>query len=418
MRILIKNIELNKTLQDILITGNTISKIGKDIVCDAEKIIDGTGKAAVPGMVNGHTHAAMTLMRGFADDMHLMPWLSEKIWPLEQKLTEEDVYWGAKLACLEMIKTGTTLFVDMYHFFGGTARAVDEMGLRGMLCFAGFDFNNPELTVQYKKNVEKYFKSMSNYSSRIKFAMGPHAIYTVSTDMLKWIRDFASINHLRIHTHLSETIGEVNDSIKAFGKRPVQYLDAIGFLGSDVSFAHCLYIDDDEIKLLANKGCQVVHNPASNLKLASGNRFRHTDLKKAGITVCLGTDGPCSGNNLDMYEAMKLAALTGKVAWQDPTVWNSQETFATATEVAEVLTGFKTGKIEEGYLADICLVNLNLPEMTPNFNLISNLVYSASGNVVDTVICDGKVLMENRHVPGEEEIIRKANAVAHHLVSR
>jgi 5-methylthioadenosine/S-adenosylhomocysteine deaminase len=418
MSILIKNIELNKIRQDILIEGNTITKIGVEINHIADKIIDGSSKAAVPGMTNGHTHAAMTLMRGYADDMQLMPWLEEKIWPLENKLTEEDVYWGTKLACLEMIKTGTTLMVDMYHHFNGTARAVEEMGIRGMLTFAGFDFDQPELTEKYKKNIINYFDSMSGFSSRIKFAMGPHAIYTVSTGLMKWIRDFATSNGLHIQTHLSETVGEVENSIKKFGKRPIQYLNSIGFLGPDVSFAHCLYPNDEEIKILADNGCQVVHNPASNLKLASGNRFRYTDFKNAGVTICLGTDGTSSGNNLDMYETMKLAALTGKASWNDPILWTAEETFAVATKGAEKLTGYKTGKIKEGYLADICLVNLNLPEMTPNFNLISNLVYSANGSCIDTVICDGKLLMENRHVPGEEEIIKKAGEVAMDLVRR
>jgi 5-methylthioadenosine/S-adenosylhomocysteine deaminase len=418
MSILIKNVELNKIRQDILIEGNIITKIGVEINYNPDKIIDGSSKAAVPGMTNGHTHAAMTLMRGYADDMHLMPWLEKKIWPLENKLTEEDVYWGAKLACLEMIKTGTTLMVDMYHHFNGTARAVEEMGIRGMLTFAGFDFDQPELSEKYKKNILKYFSSMPGYSDRIKFAMGPHAIYTVSTGLMKWIRDFATDNGLRIQTHLSETMVEVENSIQKFGKRPIHYLNSIGFLGPDVSFAHCLYPDDEEIKILADNGCQVIHNPASNLKLASGNRFRYNDFKNAGVTVFLGTDGTSSGNNLDMYETMKLAALTGKAAWNDPTHWNAEETFAVATEGGEKLTGFKTGFIREGYLADICLVNLNLPEMTPNFNLISNLVYSANGSCIDTVICDGKILMENRYVHGENEIMKKANEVAHDLVKR
>jgi 5-methylthioadenosine/S-adenosylhomocysteine deaminase len=418
MSILIKNVELNKIRQDILIEGNIITKIGVEINYNPDKIIDGSSKAAVPGMTNGHTHAAMTLMRGYADDMQLMPWLEKKIWPLEQKLTEEDVYWGAKLACLEMIKTGTTLMVDMYHHFNGTARAVEEMGIRGMLTFAGFDFDQPELSEKYKKNILKYFSSMTGFSDRIKFAMGPHAIYTVSTGLMKWIRDFATDNGLRIQTHLSETMVEVENSIQKFGKRPIHYLDSIGFLGPDVSFAHCLYPNDEEIKILAANGCQVIHNPASNLKLASGNRFRYNDFKNAGITVCLGTDGTSSGNNLDMYETMKLAALTGKAAWNDPTHWNAEETFTVATEGAEKLTGYKMGFIREGYLADICLVNLNLPEMTPNFNLISNLVYSANGGCIDTVICDGKILMENRYVPGEDEIMKKANEIAHDLVKR
>jgi 5-methylthioadenosine/S-adenosylhomocysteine deaminase len=418
MRILIKNGELNHQKKDLLIEGNTIKNIAPCIDAKADKIIDATRKAIVPGMFNGHTHAAMTLMRGYADDMPLMPWLTQKIWPLEQKLTEEDVYWGTKLACLEMIKTGTTTMIDMYHYFTGTARAVEEMGLRAMLTFAGFDFNNPDKASIYKKEVQDYHKTMSGYSDRLSFAMAPHAIYSVSKVLLKWIKDYATDNGLRIHTHISETKGEVENSIKNFGLRPVLYLQSIGFLGADVSFAHALYLDNDEIQALGDYGCQVVHNPASNLKLASGNHFLHAELKKAGVPIALGTDGTSSGNNLDMYETMKLASLMGKVAYGDPTVWNAHDTFVAATESAEKLTGFKTGKVEEGYLADLCLIDLNLPELTPNFNLISNLVYSANGNCVDTLICDGKVLMENRRVPGEDEIMQKAAEVAYSLAIR
>lgn len=418
MSILIKNILLDKKIQDIYIDGNLIKKIGPGLEIPAEKYIDGSQKAAVPGMVNGHTHAAMTLMRGYADDMPLMPWLQQKIWPLEANLTEEDVYWGAKLACLEMIKTGTTLMVDMYHHFPATAKAVNEMGIRGMLTFAGFDFNQPEKAAVYKKTVQHYLESMHQYSNRLKFAMGPHAIYTVSTNLLQWIRDFANHNGLKIQSHLSETSGEVEESLRNFGKTPASYLQSIGFLNEDVSFAHCIYLSDEDIKILANHGCQVVHNPASNMKLASGNRFRFSDFKKAGIPVSIGTDGTSSGNNLDMYEAMKLAALNGKVAWNDPTLWTAEDTFNCATQVAETLTGFKTGKIEVGYLADLSLVRLDVPEMVPNFNLISNLVYSANGNVVDTLICDGKILMENREVPGEKEILVQAARSAEKLVAK
>jgi 5-methylthioadenosine/S-adenosylhomocysteine deaminase len=418
MRILIKNCELNHSTSDILIEGNTIKQIAPNIECDAERVIDATRKAVVPGMFNGHTHAAMTLMRGYADDMPLMPWLTQKIWPLEQKLTEDDVYWGTKLACLEMIKTGTTTMIDMYHFFGATARAVEEMGLRAMLTYAGFDFEIQEKASIYKKEIQAYHKTMSSYSNRIEFGMGPHAIYSVSKNLMNWIRDYATDNGLRIHTHISETRGEVSDSIQKHGMRPVHYLQSIGFLGSDVSFAHGLYLDEEEIKILADYGCQIVHNPASNLKLASGNHFLFQELKAAGVPVALGTDGTSSGNNLDMYETMKLASLTGKVAYDDPTVWNAHDTFVAATESAEIITGFKTGKIKEGYLADLCLVNLNLPELTPNFNLISNLVYSANGSCIDTVICDGKILMENRNVPGEDEIMLKAANIAYNLASR
>lgn len=418
MSLLIKNVELNSVRQDILITGNTILKIGKNITAPADRVIDGSRRAAIPGLINGHTHAAMTLMRGYADDMPLMPWLEQMIWPLEAKITEDDVYWGTKLACLEMIKSGTTTFIDMYHHFPAICRAADDMGIRGMLTHAGFDFSDHEKASEYKKRVKGYLESMRNYSGRIKMAMGPHAIYTVSSGLLKWIHDFARENDLRIQTHLSETKSEVEQAVKQFGMRPVNYLESIGFLSENLSLAHCVYLNDDELKILADHGCQIVHNPASNMKLASGQRFRFGSMKALGIPVCLGTDGTSSSNNLDMLEAMKLASLLGKVEWDDPTLWNAEETFASATSIAETLTGFKTGKIQEGYLADICLVNLDLPEMTPNFNLISNLVYSANGSCIDTVICDGNVLMENRHVPGEEEILRKAGEVAYDLVKR
>lgn len=418
MSILIKQVLLNNQLKDILIEGNTIKNIESNIDVVADKVIEGKGKAAVSGMTNGHTHSAMTLMRGFADDMPLKPWLEEKIWPLEKNITEEDVYWGTKLACLEMIKTGTTLFFDMYHHFPGAIRAVEEMGLRAVLTQAGFDFDQKQLAQNYKKRINEFIKTIDDFSDRIKFGMGPHSIYTVSTNLLKWIKGFADDNGLKIQTHLSETVEEVENSIKNFGYTPVQYLNSIGFLDSNVSLAHCIHLNDTDIKILAEKGCQVVHNPASNMKLASGNRFRYADLKKAGIPISLGTDGTCSGNNLDMFETMKLAALMGKVTWQDATLWKAGDTFKMATDVAEILTGFKTGKIEVGYLADISLVSLNLPEMTPNINLISNLVYSANGNVVDTLICDGKILMENRIVPGEEDIIKKAGNIAFELIGR
>lgn len=418
MNILIKNTWLNNQLQDIYIEGNTIHTIGRNLELSAEFIIDGTNKAAIPGFVNGHTHAAMTLMRGFADDMPLMPWLEQKIWPLETKITEEDVYWGAKLACLEMIKSGTTLMYDMYHHFPGTCKAVDEMGIRGVLTHACMDFELDLKAKAFKKEVLQHYDDMHLYSNRIQFAMGPHAIYTVSPKLLKWVADFSSANNIRVQTHLSETRGEVDEALKQHGKTPAAYLDDLGFLNERVSLAHGIYLNDDDLKRIADKGSQIVHNPASNMKLASGAKFRFADMKRLGIPVSIGTDGTSSGNNLDMLEAMKLASLLGKVAWDDPTIWNAQETFACATEVAETLTGFKTGKLEVGYLADLNLVDLSLPEMTPNFNLISNLVYSANGNCIDTVICDGKILMQNRHVPGEEEIIAKAGQVAYNLATR
>ncbi len=417
MSILIKNVVFDNQITDIYIEEKTILKIGENLNFNADKTIDGKNKAVIPGMLNGHGHAAMSLMRGYADDMPLMPWLEQKIWPLENKLTEEDVYWGTKLACLEMIKNGITTFVDMYHHFPGVVRATDEMGLRGCLSIAALDFNNPELADKFKQNAIECYNSMSQYSDRVKFIFGPHAIYTVSESTWRWILDYANQNNIHIHTHLSETISEVEQSKKLFGCSPVKYLDNLGVLGENVSLAHCVHLSDDDLDIISERGCILVHNPVSNLKLASGNGFRYKDMKERGIPVVIGTDGPSSGNNLDILEAMKVASLNGKSYYNDPTIWNTEETFECVCKYNERMTGWKTGKIEEGYLADLSLVNLLLPEMTPNFNLISNLVYSANGSCIDTVICDGKILMENRKVPGEEEILAKSGEIAVNLIN-
>ena len=409
---------MNGEITDVLIEENTISRIEKYIATEVDKTIDGTRKALIPGLFNGHNHAAMTLLRGYGDDMPLMPWLEDIIWPIEKYLTEEDVYWGAKLACLEMIKSGTTAFVDMYHYFHGTARAVNEMGMRGMITQAGFDFFKPEMAVKYKKQVEQQFSEMYQYSDRIKYAIGAHAIYTVSGETFQWLSDFSKANNVPLHTHLSETIGEREDAIKSFGSTPVKYLNKLGVLNDKVSLAHCIYLDDEDIRILADNGVPVIHNPASNMKLASGNKFRYDAFKKAGVTVSIGTDGPCSSNNLDMFVAMKLASFNGKAAFGDPVIWTAEETFEAATEPVEKITGFKAGKVEEGYLADLVLIDLNRADMIPNHNLISNLVYSANGSAVDTVICDGKILMENGKVDGEDEILENAERIAFDLVQR
>ena len=418
MSILIKNVRLNGGATDIFIRGNSIERIEKNIQIQADTVIDGTGKAAIPSFVNGHTHNAMTLFRGFAEDMRLEEWLSKKIWPHEAKLTEEDVYWGAMLGCLEMIKSGTTLFNDMYWHFHGTAGAVEKMGIRGVLSAVMFDNFNPEAAETVKKDIVRLYEESKQYSDRITFALGPHAIYTVSADSLKWARAFADDHQLPFHIHLSETEVEVNNSIKQFGARPVEYLDQIGVLGENVIIAHGLWLSDNDIELLAKHKVKVVHNPNSNLKLASGYQFRYQELRDAGVCVGLGTDGCSSSNNLDMLEAMKVASLLQKAWRYDPTALPVDEAMKMGTENGGRIFGLKLGRIEEGYLADINLVDLSDPALVPLHNLNANLVYSAGGNCIDTVICDGKVVMENRHVDGEEEIIKNAQETAMTWIKR
>lgn len=418
MSLLIKGAVLNGTVTDLYIENKYIRQIGTDLSVMADRVIDGRRKAIIPGFVNAHTHAAMTLFRGFGDDMPLMPWLEQKIWPNEAKMTREDVYWGAKLACLEMIKSGTTTFFDMYHKFRGTADAVEEMGVRGVLAGVCFDFFQPDQAEKCKKNNLKLFSEMNEYSQRIQYALGPHAIYTVSGELLQWANEFSTEHNVPIHLHLAETEGEVANSVKQFGLTPVRYLYKLGILSPRLILAHGIYVDDDEIRMLADYGVKVVHNPASNMKLASGMHFKFKEMREAGITVGLGTDGCSSSNNLDMIEAMKLASLLGKSWRKDPEALKADEMFQMATVQGASIVNLKAGRIEEGYLADLSLVDLNLPAFTPNFNFVSNLVYAANGSCIDTVICDGKILMQDKKVPGEEEIMEQVARTAYHLMAR
>ena len=418
MGILLKSAELNGQTTDVYIEGNKIARIGREITCNASIIIDCHRKAVISGLVNTHTHAAMTLFRGFGDDMPLMSWLEEKIWPNEAKLTYEDVYWGAKLACVEMLRSGTTTFFDMYYQPDATAQAVEEMGMRAVLAEAIFDHFNPKLAVQSMKNTVKRFNQKSSYNERIRFALGPHAIYTVSGELLRWASDFSKDNDTLIHFHLAETEGEVAQCVKQFGTTPIRYLHQLGVLSPRLIAAHVLYVDDEEIKMLADAGVHVVHNPASNMKLGSGSQFKFKEMRDAGIKVAIGTDGCSSSNNLDMIEAMKLASLLNKSWRKDPEVFTCNEAFFAATQAGADILGIKTGRIAEGCLADLCLIDLNIPAFTPNFNFLSNLVFAANGSCVDTVICDGRIVMQDKKVPREEEIMENAARVAFDLIKR
>lgn len=417
--ILIKNAFDGQKRIDLLIEGNRIARIAEHIDApEGATIINATDKAIIPGLINTHTHAAMTLMRGYGDDLPLMTWLQDYIWPLEDKMTEEDVYIGAKLAMLEMIKTGTTTYLDMYMHPLMGAKAAEEMGLRAMISYTLFDQGNPERAQLDRERSEMYLERFkTEFSDRIMFNLGPHAIYTVSGEQLQFCHEFCKKHNLKIHLHLSETEGEVEECIKQHGMRPVKYLEKLGILSEDLILAHVIWVDDEELDLLAKYNVSVVHNPASNMKLASGYAFRYEEMKNRGIRVGLGTDGCSSSNNLDMFTAMRLASFLGKVWRFDSTAVKADDIFASSTSIGADILGIDAGIIAEGKLADLCLVDLNRPEMVPVHNLTSNLVYSASGAFVDTVICDGRILMQNGYVEGEEEIIRSARLVAERLIA-
>jgi len=422
--ILIADVMVNGKSSDIFVNDDgTIGAVGEGIrrehKGEADLIIDGDGAIALPGLVNTHSHAAMSLLRGYADDMILQDWLSQKIWPLEAHLTPADVYRGTKLACLEMIRSGTVAFNDMYFMMEEAARAVDESGIRATLCYGFIDLFSPEkreAECRATENLVRHIRSLNN--PRIKAAVGPHAIYTVSPEGLRWCAGFAAQEKIGIHIHLSETEKEVNDCIAQHGKRPAAYLDECGILTPHTVAAHCCWLDEAECSLLARRGVSVSHNPSSNMKLATNRAMPYHWLKAAGVNVCLGTDGCASNNNLDMFGEAKTAALLQKFSWNNPTLLPAHEALAMATANGAKGLGLASGTLVAGAPADIVLVTARTACNTPLHNATSNLVYSCNGGTVETTICDGRVLMLDREVPGEEQILSEAATAAQELVRR
>ncbi len=415
MSLLIKNVILKKKKVDIFIQDGKIKKIWPKINKKVKQTIDGKGeKAALAGLINGHTHAAMNLFRGIGNDLPLKKWLERIIWPAEKKLTPEDVYWGTKFACLEMIKTGTTCFNDMYWFQEASIEAIKEMGLRSVIGLTLLDF----FPWGKKENVTKIWERFKTHNiPTIIFSIAPHSIYTVSQENLIWAKNFAKKNNLIIHTHLSETEKEVKDCLKTYKVRPVEFLDRIGFLNKNCVLAHSVWLSNKEIKILAKRKCSVVYNPESDMKLASGF-FPYRRLNRAGVNICLGTDGAASNNNLDLIEEMKSGSLLQKIGDMDSTVATGSEMFKTATKNGGQALKMKIGEIKEGYLADIILIDMNQVCLTPGHDLISDLVYSCSGNCVSDLICHGKILMRDKKVEQEKQIISQVKKIAKKLLNK
>ncbi|MFA5662109.1 MAG: amidohydrolase [Bacteroidales bacterium] len=417
--ILISNVLLFKERKDVLIEGNKIKSVepaGTFPKQGFDRIIDGSRKAIIPGFVNAHAHSAMTLFRGVGEDVPLDQWLKERIWPYEAKLDEEMIYWGAKLACVEMIRTGTTTFNDMYWHLNGTKRAAEEMGMRSVQSFTWLDNFDNDVIEQNKKMMQEAHKASANWSPLTTFAISPHAIYTVAEKSFRFINSYAKDNDILVHTHLAETRSEMDQAERDFGMSPTEYLNKLGLLSPSLIAAHSLWLSSDDIRLLGDNGVNTVHNPNSNLKLASGYKFKYNELRDAGANVCLGTDGCASSNNLDMIDSMKAAALLQKVWRNDPGAIPLKELMDVAAFNGAKALRINAGKIAPGYLADIALVDMAKPSFVPNHYFLANLVYAANGECIDTVICDGKIIMENQQIPGQEEIYRKVQEVADRVV--
>jgi len=414
MSILLKNVIVEGEKKDIFIEGKTIKKIGENLNLKAEEEIDAKGeKAILPGFVNCHTHAAMSLLRGYGDDLVLKEWLENKIWPMEAKLTEDDIYWGTKLACLEMIKTGTLAFNDMYFFPEAAIRAIEEMGLRALVGLVVFDLSE----AGQPENIEKaYYHLQSKKSDLINLSISPHAIYTVSKEDLIWSKNFAKKENLLLHIHLSETEKEVDDCLKENNLRPAEFLNQIDFLGENVILAHSVWLSDEEIDIIAESKSSPVYNPCSNLKLVSGEIFPYKAFKDRDVNICLGTDGAASNNSLDMIREAKFASLLQKHKEKDPTFLPAKEILSIATKNGYRALRIDSGEIKEGRLADLILIDLNKTYFTPGLNFSSDLVYAASGDCVSDAICNGRILMRDKKVEGEGEIMKNSKKIVEGLV--
>ncbi len=405
MSILLKNITLNKQITDILITEKYFKKISPNQTATPEtKIIDCTNLAILPAFYNNHSHAPMSIFRGISDDKDLFDWLNNDIWPREAKLTPEMIYTSTKFACLEMIKTGTVFFSDMYFGMEPLMKAVDEMGIRAALSFGACDLHNPE-KCQIEKNKINEFLNMKNPSPElISKVISIHAVYSVSPELIKFNVDAAKEHDLRIHIHACETKKEVDDCLKEHGCTPIEYLNKHNCLSDKTILAHSVWLSDNDISILADKGVWLCTNPSSNFKLASG-MFMLQKLLNKGCRITLGTDSMASNNDLNMLSEMKICALSAKIQANDPTAGNASDIFKIACTNGARAFGLNAGEIAEGKLADCILVDLNNHFLCPSYNLISNMVYSADSSCINTVICNGKILMQNHHISGEEKII-------------
>lgn len=403
MSLLLKNVSHQNKITDILIDNGRFSKISpQQQPLDAE-IIDCRNKAILPAFYNLHSHAGMSIFRGLSDDKELFSWLNQDIWPREAKLTPDMIHLATKFSILEMIKTGTVFFLDMYFEQQEILKAAQEMGVRTISALTGLDLFDPNKTKTEIEKIEKYI-SCPDHDERCAKGLMIHAVYSVSEELIRYIVKRSQEEGYYLTLHASETAKEVEDCLKTHGCTPIEYLDQLGALGPKTIVAHAVHLSDEDIALLARKKVPLCTNPVSNYKLASG-LFMLQKLQKSGCILTLGTDSMASNNNLSMLEEMKLCALSAKIQSGDATAGNAEDIFNMATINGAQTVGLDAGIIAEGKLADCILVDLNNHFLIPNYNLISNMVYSADSSCIDTVICNGRILMQNHHVNGEEEII-------------
>jgi 5-methylthioadenosine/S-adenosylhomocysteine deaminase len=393
----------------------------EDIARDSDEHLDATDALVMPGLVNAHTHVAMTLFRGGADDKPLDAWLQEDIWPVEAELQAGDVRAGTALGVAEMIRSGTTAFADMYFFMPEVADVVAEAGVRARLghgCItAGKD--DDAAHEEFETGLSFAREHDGRADGRVRTMFTPHSLTTVDEAFYREYIPAAREAGIPVHIHANETESEVDPIVEERGKRPLAYADDLGVLGADTYLAHCVHLDEREIALLAATDTGVAHCPAANMKLASGMAAVQA-LREAGVTVALGTDGPASNNDLDMFGEMADAALLGKLAADDASAVPAPAVVEMATKAGADLLGFDSGRIESGANADLAVVDLDQPHLSPRHDLVSHLVYAARGSDVRHTVCDGQVLLRDRELLtlDLEAVIETANDHAGALFAR
>lgn len=418
MNILIKNAAILSQSSiikgDICIEGSHILSVGKQK--DGfipERIIDGSDKLAIPGLVNCHSHTYMSLFRNLADDLSFEDWLFGNIMPREDSLSPQDAHYGALLSCCEMIKSGITCFMDMHMFPNMTASAAHKLGMRAVMTRG---LTGPDrMDKDGLRRLNEHLSEMESFKNDplISFKLGPHAIYTCGRDYLEFLIEKAHELGQEFHIHLSETKNEVESCIKEHGVSPVEYLNNMGFFDIKTAAAHCVHLSEKDMDILAEKKVSVIHNPKSNLKLANGIA-PVAKMADKGINICLGTDSQASNNSNNLFEEMKFAALLQKGVTGVPTVCAAPDVIKMATVNGAKALGINAGEIKEGKLADIALLRLDNPNFCPSNNLVSALVYSANGSETDTVIINGEIVLEKGKLTkfDEEEIYAKAQEAA------
>ncbi len=413
--------EMDKALRgDVLVENDRIISIGKDLAFpdDGAEVVEGRGgRLLIPGFVNSHTHAAMTLLRGLGEELPLKEWLEERIWPVEAGLTAEHVYWGTRGAIIEMVSTGTTCFSDMYFEMDEVARAAVDTGARCCICRG--------LTGNDRKKIEEGIELFKKWDRKgnIRVMLGPHAPYTVSPETLKEIAVSAASLGAGVHFHFLEAQWELDYLKDSFGMGPALYLEKSGLLDTvSTVLAHCVWFPDEEIESLAGSPVTVVHNPSSNMKLGSGHAPLN-EFIRGGIPVSLGTDGAASNNRLDLWGEMRLCSLIHKGFMKDPTVVGAREVFRMATVEGARSCGFEsTGLIREGWQADLVVVDLEQPHYigwSPE-NLPGFLVYAGSGSDVIGTMAAGRWLYRDGRFPGQDlhGIMKEISRCRQDLVSR